>query len=632
MESEQVDHLATSAIPTDSTATTIPKHDGTLKNFFHVDKLDHNSDTVETANMVYDNVDEEPELHARTYVAVGAIFILYLVQVMALQGPPAVVIRLLTSSKRTIIRTKNEKLSYIGKDLDGATAETWVSNSLNLVQVVLCPVLSSVADTFQVRKTLIVGSNVVSFIGAAIAPGSKDIYRLIAAQTLIGFGFATVPLIYCIPSEILPRKWRPMAQSIVNIGACLGAVAGPLSIGALVKADQKSGWRKFYWIEMGLFGLGTIGVLVGYRPPKRHTRYDGLSLGQKIARLDILGSFLLTVGLTLLLTGLNLGGGLYKWTNARVLATLIIGIVGLIAFGVYEWKGTSTGILHHGLFKGERHAGRTFSILIGLIAVEGLLLFAFVIFYPTLTTVLFETDPLLLTARGNPFWVACGLSTVFWGYIATKFRTIRVPLFFGFFIFTAGIVGIATTQPNTSTNLVIFAGLTGIGFGAPLILVIAGVQLCSPHDLFVTATAVMTSARGVGASIFIAIYAAALDNRLETKIPAYVAKAALTAGLPVASVQLFVDALAGGDNAGLTKIPGVTSPIVAAGVAALKQAYADSLRVVYMIAAPFGAVACIACLFIMDFKKTMNYRVDAPVENLHAKVHMSSHEEMEIAN
>lgn len=138
-----------------------------------------------------------------------------------------------------------------------------MANSLNLVQVVLCPILSSVADTFQVRKTLIVASDVVSFVGAAIAPGSKDIYRLIAAQTLIGFGFATVPLMYCIPSEILPRKWRPsnrpslpfgkytdpcslVAQSIVNIGACLGAVAGPLSIGALVKANQKDGWRTFY--------------------------------------------------------------------------------------------------------------------------------------------------------------------------------------------------------------------------------------------------------------------------------------------------------------------------------------------------------------------------------------------------
>lgn len=244
---------------------------------------------------------------------------------------------------------------------------------------------------------------------------------------------------------------------------------------------------------------------------------------------------------------------------------------------------------------------------------------------------LFEKDPFLLTARGIPFWVACGLSTVFWGYTSTKFRTIREPLFFGFLVFTAGIVGIATTQPNTSTNLVIFAGLTGIGFGAPLILVIAGVQLCSPHDLFVTATAVMTSARGVGASIFIAIYAAALDKRLETKLPAYVGKAALTAGLPVASVRLFVEALAGGDTAALAKIPGVTPRIIAAGVAALKHAYVDSIRVVYMIAAPFGAVACIACLFIMDFKKTMNYRVDAPVEDLHAKGHSSFHEEGEIA-
>jgi hypothetical protein len=49
----------------------------------------------------------------------------------------------------------------------------------------------------------------MSFIGAAIAPGSENIYRLIVAQILIGFGFATVPLAYCVPSEILPRKWRP---------------------------------------------------------------------------------------------------------------------------------------------------------------------------------------------------------------------------------------------------------------------------------------------------------------------------------------------------------------------------------------------------------------------------------------
>ena len=42
-------------------------------------------------NLVYDDVDEEPELHARTYIALAAMFLLNLVQVFALQGPPAVV-------------------------------------------------------------------------------------------------------------------------------------------------------------------------------------------------------------------------------------------------------------------------------------------------------------------------------------------------------------------------------------------------------------------------------------------------------------------------------------------------------------------------------------------------------------
>jgi hypothetical protein len=42
-------------------------------------------------NLVYDDVDEEPELHARTYIALLSMFALNFVQVFALQGPPSVV-------------------------------------------------------------------------------------------------------------------------------------------------------------------------------------------------------------------------------------------------------------------------------------------------------------------------------------------------------------------------------------------------------------------------------------------------------------------------------------------------------------------------------------------------------------
>lgn len=138
------------------------------------------------------------------------------------------------------------------------------------------------------------------------------------------------------------------------------------------------------WIQMALWGAAGIGILAGYRPPKRHTALDHLSLWQKLGYLDFLGFGLLAAGLSLLLTGLDLGGGLYGWTDAPVLVTLILGIVILIAFGVYEWKGTKTGIFHPDLFGRGAGARRTFLICVSLIFVEGILLFSFVIFYPLL--------------------------------------------------------------------------------------------------------------------------------------------------------------------------------------------------------------------------------------------------------
>ncbi|KAJ6442541.1 siderophore iron transporter [Purpureocillium lavendulum] len=556
----------------------------------------HHEDTVDDEksrpaselNLVYANVDEEPEIHIRTYVALAAMLMLNYVQVIALQGPPVV---------------------------------TWVPNALALVQAVLAPIISSASDTFQARKLIMVVCCVISFIGSAIAPGSESIYRLIVAQILIGFGFSSTALAYCVPSEILPKKWRPVVQSIINIAAALGACSGPLIIGALSRHDPMDGWRKFYWIQMALWGATAICIFFGYRPLKRHTVYDNLTLGQKLMALDLIGVGLFTAGLTLFLVGLNLGGGLYAWTNVKVLATMIVGIVTLLAFVGYEWKGTKTGIAHHDLFRPGKNAGRVFALFLSLIFVEGILLFAFVIFYPVLTTSLFERDSLLLAARAQPFWLAGGASTVFWGVWSVKAKSIRVPLCVGFVILTGGIVGFATIQPDDSTSACVFAGVAGIGFGAPLILIIAGIQLATPHSLIATGTALAITCRAVSTAVFTAIFSAALTDRLEPNIIKYVSKAALSAGLPVSSVQPFVMALAGKDEAALAKVPGATGPIIAAGIAALKQAFADSIRIVFIIAAPFGALACLLCFFLDDQSKEMNYRVDAPVEDLHARAH-----------
>jgi hypothetical protein len=226
---------------------------------------------------------------------------------------------------------------------------------------------------------------------------------------------------------------------------------------------------------------------------------------------------------------------------------------------------------------------------------------------------------LLLVAREQPYWIAAGLTTVLYGYASSKLRTIRAPLLVGFALLTGGIIGFSTIEPGQSTNAIVFAGLAGLGFGSPLVLIVAGVHLSTPHHLIATATAVTTSARAVAATVFTAIYSTSFSNRAAKLVPQYIAGAALSAGLPPKSVPAFVGALAGNDQKALAQVPNVNPTVIAAGVAALKQALADSNRVVYIIAAPFGALACIACFFLGDLSKTMNYRVEAPVEDLHAK-------------
>jgi MFS family permease len=111
------------------------------------------------------------------------------------------------------------QLTYIGRGLNNTNAEAWVANAVTLVQAVLAPILCSASDLFQARKYLLIGTGIIAFIGCGIAPGSHNINRLIAAQALIGVGTASMPLIYVVPSEILPRKWRPgmMGLNLTNV-------------------------------------------------------------------------------------------------------------------------------------------------------------------------------------------------------------------------------------------------------------------------------------------------------------------------------------------------------------------------------------------------------------------------------
>ena len=165
-----------------------------------------------------------PNCNFRTYMAVFALFFLNFVQVFALTGPPVVASKDLLPACNLMLKfgtsssTISARISTRHQFKTGlSTRSLWCKRCSGHSWRASLPqpnwrflarwltrgcTQSFTSDTFQARKIVLIVSCSVSLIGAAIAPGSSSIYRVIVAQILIGVGFAAVPLAYAIPSEV----------------------------------------------------------------------------------------------------------------------------------------------------------------------------------------------------------------------------------------------------------------------------------------------------------------------------------------------------------------------------------------------------------------------------------------------
>lgn len=64
---------------------------------------------------------------------------------------------------------------------------------------------------------------------------------------------------------------------------------------------------------------------------------EKLTFAQKIWRIDLVGFFIFCVAVTLFLLGLQWGGTEYNWNDARVIAPMVLGLVGFGILGLWFW-------------------------------------------------------------------------------------------------------------------------------------------------------------------------------------------------------------------------------------------------------------------------------------------------------
>ncbi|OAA59098.1 Major facilitator superfamily domain, general substrate transporter [Niveomyces insectorum RCEF 264] len=499
-----------------------------------------------------------------------------------------------------VVVAASSVIAFIVRDLGEAPISGWIIQGPLLMQSVLSPIVGRLSDVLD-RKYLASVPPLIAFVGAVISAKATSMAMLIGGGVLIGTTLSTIAIVQSIPSEVLPLKYRALANGFAYLAGAIGGTVGGLGAGALTNVDS-GGWRYIFWLQAALHGATALGLLLFYWPAKTHD-YPPMTAWSYVWACDPVGSTLFVASATLMLLALDWAGGAYAWSDAHVAAPLSVGLVLLVLFALYEWKGRSDGLVAHVFFRQNAN----FALSVFAFAVEGW------IFYSAINTIVpqivlnlgFQTNAWRISIRQLAYGLpALGASIPVTLY-ATYMKDLKTPLIVTFGVFLVVTICYSTLKPSWNGPQIGFSVLSGIGQSGPLTLLVACVQFTAPHAYLSTATGLAFSARAIGGAFGSAVLNAIINGYLNGHYDGAVTAAATQAGLPAASVPALLKALA-------------SAAVWTAAVTASRAQYAHAYRLGWASIIPFVVLGMVCIVFMRGVSELMTEKVEATVEKVDA--------------
>ncbi|TCD71946.1 hypothetical protein EIP91_000078 [Steccherinum ochraceum] len=221
-------------------------------------------------------------------------------------------------------------LPTITADLGGADNFVWVGSAYGLSSSAILPLSGCLANIFG-RKPIILIFIAFFALGSALAGAAQNMNMLIAARTIQGIGGGGIlSLSDILMSDLVPLPERGIYEGIFALTWAFASGIGPPIGGAFA---QKASWRWLFYLNLPLSGIsfGLVVIFLKVRAPQG-------SIWEKLKRVDWIGNFIVIAGSTLAITGLTFAGIKFPWNSAQVLVPLIVGLVLIGVFILYEAK------------------------------------------------------------------------------------------------------------------------------------------------------------------------------------------------------------------------------------------------------------------------------------------------------
>lgn len=220
--------------------------------------------------------------------------------------------------------------TIIAADLGALDKVIWILVAPYIATGAIAPFVGSISDLIGRRGIILLSLLLVilAFILQGAAPNfATYLIGSIFAGAAIGI---QILVVIAAASELVPMHKRGATIGYLAMG--LIPFAPGAFYGQLIASHS---WRYIYLLLAIVAVLALIVLGIFYHPPPRPLSI-GVTKMQLIKRLDYGGALLSTLGVILLLIGINWGGGDYAWGSARVITFLTLGIAILIVFAIYE--------------------------------------------------------------------------------------------------------------------------------------------------------------------------------------------------------------------------------------------------------------------------------------------------------
>lgn len=222
-------------------------------------------------------------------------------------------------------------LPSVGKDLRIKEDQLqWLVSAFALSSGCLLLFFGRLADLYGRKKAYILGSLIqMAFsLGCGFA---KTQILIDVLRALQGCGAAaTIPACLGILAHSFPpSRMRSVAFATFAAGAPLGAAIGN-TFGAVLTQLTHPAWRSVFYFSAGINLLCLIGGALSIDADEPSMELD--------KRVDYLGAFLVTAGLTLIIFVLSDGAmAPDEWATPYIIGLLIGGVLLVVAFVVWQW-------------------------------------------------------------------------------------------------------------------------------------------------------------------------------------------------------------------------------------------------------------------------------------------------------